>query len=282
MVVDMRLVRALAAAVTISVFSASGAARAQAADQDVVTVTDGAVFRGRITELAGGDHVTVQLPDGQLVRIRWDAVAKLERASAPAVSPPPAAAQVPVVRVRIDSERPVFLQRVLPKGTPGGRYTPVCASPCDRDLPANDTYRIGGDGIRSSAAFTLRDTRGAPVELAVDEGSTGGFVGGIILTSLGGMSALVGSVLYLVGAGAHDLGHATTETRGLETGGAITAIAGLAMLVPGIILLANSSTTVKQHARSQHAASSKAPAWTKPAPPDAPAAIALPVVGGAF
>lgn len=44
----------------------------------------------------------------------------------------------------------------------------VCRAPCDRQLPAEETYRIDGPGVRMSSAFRLDEVPGERVVLQVD------------------------------------------------------------------------------------------------------------------
>jgi hypothetical protein len=253
------------------------------APEDVVTVNDGSVWRGHITEMIAGDHVTIQMASGQQARIRWDAIARVDRAgSAPAAAAagaPPSSATEPApagpnVRLHIDAEVGVRLERVLPRGTRGGRYKTVCYSPCDQEVPAGDTYRISGSGVRGSSPFKIQATQPDElVVLSVDDASTSGFVGGIVLTSLGGIAMLVGGTLLLVGTTGGDV-LSSAERRGFTTAGAVTGIGGLAMFLPGVALLSSSSTRVQRAPPPPGQ-----PTFWRPL---APAAFALPIVSGTF
>ena len=112
---------------------------------------------------------------------------------------------------------------------------PVCAAPCRQRLPRSGVYRIGGEGVRPSASFELTQAPGA-VTLDVQTGSAsrqnlatalfiaggaGVIVGGFVLfasrlgdvrpadnapsnsriTTVGGVVALSGLVLGLIGLG---------------------------------------------------------------------------------
>src|SRR5207249_5202899 len=92
----------------------------------------------------------------------------------------------------------------LERHVSGKVWTFACGAPCDADLPLSAEYRIGGSGIRSSRAFSLAARPGEHVTLDVTTSSTGGFAGGIVLTSLGGLTMIVGLALILVGSAQAD------------------------------------------------------------------------------
>jgi hypothetical protein len=92
---------------------------------------------------------------------------------------PAAAAQTKPVVVHIDAPEPVTLE-VLDRNND---WQPICTSPCDKPLPASETYRITGAGIRDSRKFGLDDR--APQTLQVDPTSSAGHAMAIVITVLG-------------------------------------------------------------------------------------------------
>src|SRR5688572_19728102 len=55
---------------------------------DTVHLRDGGLYRGRVTEVVPGDHVTVILANGETKRIAWPNVDRVIVASTP-IPPPP-------------------------------------------------------------------------------------------------------------------------------------------------------------------------------------------------
>jgi hypothetical protein len=158
--------------------------------------------------------------------------------------------QPPSVVVHLDAEQGVTLQG-LPSGAK--RWAPVCAAPCDFLVPLEGEYRITGRGLRSTKPFVLVGETGQRINLEVEPSSQGGFVGGIVLGSVGVVSVITGTVLWLLGAacsgGACSVGD--TSDNGtystMETAGVVLSVTGAAALVGGIVLLvSNIHSTSRQ------------------------------------
>ena len=147
----------------------------------------------------------------------------------------------PPVLVHIRSPGPVNLQRET-----GDRREPfavICTSPCDTLVPAGGRYRISGYLVRSSRPFTFpadvtEDT------LDVRPASSTGFMGGILLVSLGVIAVQVG-FLWLFADTFADLPYGgETPSRAPAVG---VAIGGLVVAVTGGVLWAlNGRTGVSQ------------------------------------
>lgn len=236
-----------------------------AAVTEAVYLKDGSVIRGRITELKEGSHVLVQLETGQVARVRWDFVARVERSGGAAPLPPPATtgpavATMPApaaattgatVIVHIESPEPVKLEAMR-----GRQATLVCESPCDIAVPIDSFYRIGGS-IRASKQFKIAANPGERVVLHVDPTSKGGFVGGVILVSLGGVSLLIGSLVYLVSAAIDSLDNGR-DADGGKTAGLVMMGLGAGGIGGGIALIvANGSSKVEQQRAGAPAASAE-------------------------
>jgi hypothetical protein len=144
-------------------------ARAEA-PLDTVYLVGGGLVRGTLAESVPNDHVTIVLITGEVRRVPWSEIVRIEAGGAspsPAPAPAPAPAppmRGPTVTVHITSRVPVLLDR-RPAGS--DTWVPACASPCDAELPIGDTYRVEGAGLRASQEIHLAAQPGARVELAV-------------------------------------------------------------------------------------------------------------------
>jgi hypothetical protein len=83
------------------------------------------------------------------------------------------------VLVHIESPEPVDLET----NAGGGGWRSVCTSPCDRSLPAGESYRVSGSGVPESLVFVLQPAPRAT--LKVDPSNKHSRVGGTLLTVLG-------------------------------------------------------------------------------------------------
>lgn len=231
---------------------------------DVVYLKDGGMIRGTIVEVVPGNHASVQLADGRVATIRWDMVDHIDRGTGakpplpttplPAAGTPPPA--VAMVNVHIDADGDVILEQQVTGGRwAGGEWRDVCQAPCDMSLPTNTMYRVGGPGVRSSRPFSIEGRDGKAV-LEVHAASSGAFVGGIVLVSLGPLAIIVGSLVALVGAAENStcsitLGGSGTcgssSGDGLVAGGLVTMGVGVAAtIVGGVLIGTNSKTKVQQ------------------------------------
>lgn len=251
--------------------SAHAADPKPAAGPDTVTLQDGTVITGTFTELVPQNRITV-LVGTESKTFQWNLVRKAthdgkvvaENApAAPAVvvvqpqpqqqvvivqSPPPAAAGSSATSafVHLEGDDDAVLEM---RGPQGGDFVAMCHAPCDRALPLDAMYRIGGDGIRKSGNFKLASTDGKPVVVDVNSGHTGGFVGGIVMTALGPVVAVAGLFVYAVSSitfYTSSSGGSGGSSAGKTTGG-IMMLSGLALTAVGIpLIVMNSRTKVKQ------------------------------------
>jgi len=220
---------------------------------DAVYLKDNNVIRGTLSEIAVGDHVTVLLTSGQTARILWAFVARIDHNGQPvdtsARTPPVSTPSAPTTTQPLaQGSVTVHLEGadVTIEQMSSGGWAAVCATPCDRPLAIGPSYRIVGDGVRGSRPFMLAGQNGDRVVLDVDTASKGGFVGGIVLISLGAPFIVIGGFTLLIVAALnsdsayHDTG--TAEAVGWTMFGG-----GIAGLVTGIVLVSgNSSTKVQQ------------------------------------
>lgn len=307
----MKRVMRAALAMAALVGAAGVANRAEAADAiassvgpDMVVLKDGSMMRGTLTEMIKNDHATLLLSGGQSARIRWDAIQRIEKtndASAPVTVAPPSDAQAlppkdETVVVHIDAPRPVELE-MANEGDPRHlTWTSVCQSPCDKALPIDRAYRIAGDGVRSSRPVSFRgEAAGSHVYLNANVATKGGFVGGIVLTSIGTATIGVGALLVLVSyhGGSSPSGYSFSKTQdpGLQAAGLITMGAGVAMLVPGIVMTVKHASTKVNQSKTPPASPGKSavldsfgrdPVWASPATITLPSAFGAPLLSGTF
>ena len=306
LLVGSALVAALALFSPRSSYAQAAPAKAARAGEDTITLKDGSVLRGTLTEIAKGDHVSLLLSTAQTARVRWDAIVKVERAGVaidlvnvqPTVPPQPAAVSATPappaeknegsVRVHIDATRDVELE-VDAGGTLN--WEVVCTSPCDRELPLGRVYRLNGSGMRKTTAFMLQGKPGSSVSLEVDHGTTAGYVGGIVMTSIGSPVVFVGLMITLVGAAAGS--NSLIDGGAILKAGLITTGVGAGLMIPGIVLIANNSkTTLKQHEGGRSlvgsspflsaSAPSKSPIWTAVEGPRVPDAPSFNLLSGSF
>lgn len=119
--------------------------------------------------------------------------------------------------VHLASSRPVQLESRAPDQKTWGV---VCASPCDRELPLADEYRIayGAKGAAPGEPFRLTADANRKIVLEVHPPSADGKVGGGLLIGLGAIfgvgSALSGAIAGFSQPCGADHAHADEATRG--------------------------------------------------------------------
>jgi LPXTG-motif cell wall-anchored protein len=222
---------------------------------DAVYLKGGGMIRGTLLEMLPNDHATIQLSNGQNAIVPWNRIEHIERqlpqGQAPMVGVGPGVVSAPPetgsVVVHMDADDGVVLERIQPGS---GRWILACTAPCDAALPLADEYRIGGRSIRRSRPFVLAGSPGQHIQISVSPASKGAFTGGIALSSVGAAALGIGLIVLLVGAigtctdedefGVCD---ASTPNTGLETTGAVITLAGVGLMVGGIVLLASNART---------------------------------------
>jgi hypothetical protein len=79
------------------------------------------------------------------------------------------------------------------------QYRFVCSSPCKADIPGGMPLRATiEDHDEEPYDFVLSNDLGHEVQITARRGGRGALAGGIVMTSLGGITALVGIVLFAV------------------------------------------------------------------------------------
>jgi hypothetical protein len=115
----------------------------------------------------------------------------------------------------------------------------ICKTPCSRwvdpAIPYGFTYDPGILQRNEHVdAPDLREHQAeAPLQVAAHPQQTGKFVGGIVMTTFGGLATAAGITLLAVGC-------PSTDHKGLCTAGAITLPAGLGLMIPGILFITSS------------------------------------------
>jgi hypothetical protein len=125
----------------------------------------------------------------------------------------------------------------------------VCSSPCDKSVPADTRYHIGGH--RPSPSFVLAPASNGKADLHVKPGSRAGFWTGVGGVALG--TALIGTGVAVLIVGVNNrnpVGGADTETTDNSftdtmSIGTVMILGGVAIgLGGGAFLAANASTSI--------------------------------------
>jgi len=218
---------------------------------DTVYLRSGGMFRGRVTEIVPGDHVTVILTTGESRRLVWRDVDRVVVAST-AIPPPPTAAAPatapmagPRARVHIKAPHPSYLYRRAAGTTD---FVTACQTPCDAEMPIGDSYKIGGSGFATTAEFKLDAPPGGSVELTVDGPNWVGIVGGGAITIGGGFTAYVGTIFALAGGGCSSASRSNSSCKEMRNVGFGAMAVGAGMIALGLLIVYPSlKTDMSQH-----------------------------------
>lgn len=236
----------------------------------VTLAANGARYCGDLVEEIPNQHIVLRLATGEVKRFAWSEIVPPSAVPPPGYAPPPpgyAPPPVPAppvdgVRVTIESSNPhVELhsqigETAVPMVSMVNRvaysytaivpvWSPVCRAPCGDLVTRRANYIIKGEGIRPSMSFSLLNTP-SEVTLRVKTGSSGAFIGGLMLTSLVGVLGTVGGATAIIMgeifAGSSSTSRSTVTTlRGV---GYATLSVGLVSIASGIALMVTSKTTV--------------------------------------
>jgi hypothetical protein len=108
---------------------------------------------------------------------------------------------VPAQTVRVHFQTPgnKIEAKLWAKRAGDSEYSLVCAAPCKADIPAGMALRATiTDHEDEPNDFVLSNAAGSEVDIIARRGGRGALAGGIVMTSIGGLTALVGVVLTLV------------------------------------------------------------------------------------
>lgn len=260
---------------------------------DTIHLRSGGLFRGRVSEILPGDHVTVILPSGETRRIPWSDVERVIVASTaiPEAPSSPSSAGSPAMvgpraRVHIKASGRVTLFR-RPAGTTD--LVQACEAPCDAELPLGDTYRVGGSGLSTTPEFMLAAKPGGSVEITVDGPSWAGIVGGGVLTLGGGVTAYVGLLFTLAGGAASSgsrSSYSSNSAKEVRNVGLGALVVGAAMIGVGLAIVYPSLKTdlTQQTGGPSRDAFVRSPTWLTAGPGVETRSVPLmfPVLDGTF
>lgn len=232
---------------------------------DTVHLRSGGMFRGRVTEIVPGDHVTVLLTTGESRRLVWRDVDRVIVAST--VVPPapnataPATAEMsgPRARVHIKAPHPAYLYRRAAGTTD---FVTACQAPCDVEMPIGDTYKIGGNGFSTTSEFKLDAPPGGSVDLDVNGPNWAGIIGGGVITVAGGATAYVGAIFALAGGGCSN-SYNSGGCKDLRNAGLGALAVGAGMIALGLLIVYPSLKTdfSQQKGGPSKDAFVRAPSW---------------------
>ena len=206
---------------------------------DTVHLRSGGMFRGRVTEILPGSHVTVLLTTGESRKIPWadvDRVIVASTAIPPAHAAPAASAAMvgPRAHVHIKAPHPSFLYRRAAGTTD---FITACQVPCDVEMPIGDTYKIGGSGFSTTAEFKLDAPPGGSVELDVNGPNWFGIVGGGALVMGGGLTAYVGLILAASGSSCEGYSNSRSGCKDMRNVGLGALAIGAAGIAVGLLVI---------------------------------------------
>lgn len=226
--------------------------------------------------------------------------AREARADEPATTPAPPAASVetPAPAAAKPAEASAVMLHVASKETvtiqKDDTGEVVCTSPCDKPVPADARYRIGGH--RPSPSFVLAPGANGKADLHVNAGSKAGFwtgVGGVTLGTLA-LGAGIGVLVYGVNNRNH-IGGADSETTDTSftdtmTVGTVIIVAGVTLaLTGGAFMVANASTELWGNVRKSGGSTRDAQPRTLPQRPTSTVAVGalprptfVPIFSGTF
>lgn len=228
---------------------------------DVVTLRDGGMIRGTVSEVFPGRQVIIVSAAGQRHVLAWDQVLDVQYADDPGVQELPMGPGRPRLHIETTRDAPIRLMEVTsqyvvrtglsrgPRYAHGQQSYAVCAAPCDRvvDGTRGQTFYFGGDGITPSARFSFEDHDGELLA-RVRPGRVGVLAGGVLLTSFSIGPLLGGALMAAIPRHADHV----NRTRSIA---AVSLLAvGAGMLVSGIVMLALGKTRVEIYRRYTGAA----------------------------
>jgi hypothetical protein len=174
--------------------------------------------------------------------------------------------------VHIKSEKHVQLES---RPSQQDAWMVACDSPCDRDLPLGDEYRVlhgTAAGATRGDTFRLSASPGGSVTLIVDGGSTAQAVGGVVLGAGGVALAFVGLLGVAAVASASSSSSSDSNAKGADCsicgGGlrdlvalvsAVALIAGGGAILTGVLLVNDAGPST-----SQKPVFAREPTWSSP------------------
>lgn len=111
-------------------------------------------------------------------------------------------------------------------------YAFVCAAPCKADIPGGTPLRATITGHEDEPYdFVLSNDAGREIEIVARRGGRGALAGGIVMTSIGGLTALVGLVLTAISFA--DI----RDEQAIRTAGLVTLGIGAGLTAGGVTMI---------------------------------------------
>jgi hypothetical protein len=117
------------------------------------------------------------------------------------------------------------------------KWALVCSTPCAADLfPGTHLRAVYDSHDDEPHDFTAEGTAGTPMDVEIRPASKGPLAGGIVMTSIGGLTALVGLILLAVSTSS-----AIPDHQAIGTAGTVCTAVGLGLTIGGVLIIANRS-----------------------------------------
>lgn len=123
-------------------------------------------------------------------------------------------------------------------------YTAVCAAPCTVDIPVGTPLRATITNHEDEPHDFVLSTERSEINLEARRGGRGALVGGIIVTSVGGLVAVIGAMLTLI-----SLVPDVREDQSIRTAGFVCIGIGAGGIIGGLALIKGRTyePTLKEH-----------------------------------
>jgi hypothetical protein len=131
----------------------------------------------------------------------------------------------------------------------GSLWAVACTSPCDRELPVSADYRVIGDDVRSSHAFTFTPPPGETVDLIVQAAPAwykGVGIGLVVTGSLALPPAILVDILFFAVSSLPNSCELGCNYNGLVALALGLTFGGLGALFTGIAFLGNTTTVTQR------------------------------------
>jgi hypothetical protein len=181
------------------------------------------------------------------------------------------------VRVHFSTPKNSLEAKLWAKRGTDSNYTLVCAAPCKADVPPGTPLRATiTDHEDEPYDFTLTSDMGREVDIVARRGGRGALAGGIVMTSIGGITILLGIVFTAL-----SFADSTFIDEGAwRTAGLICLGLGGGLTVGGIALISNRTyePVVKQSTWADRRSGAETPrSWASVPLPSATTPLSLTV-----
>lgn len=153
------------------------------------------------------------------------------------------AAQGDDVKVHVTGDTGLVLERSI-EGT--NLWESLCTESCDVEVPRWGMYRVNGRALRPSLPIALLPSRDHVVRLAVRPGYRAGWVGSVLLMTIGPLALVGGAVATSAGSSQNFVSTpcAFDSTCTSEPKSNALVIGGVLSLVVGALLTATGAVTM--------------------------------------